>query len=143
MKKRMILLFAICAVLVMSIQAFAWGGDYKFVFTGTASKPADDGEELMTKLADGDLYAYVTLKTGGNYEGNISTNNAYIHFRVRDVNRNYATEYCTVSKYLIGVTQKMRYLDSDAGYTAENYYLYGNCEIADSWPVVASGTWCP
>lgn len=144
MKKRWILLAVIACMLLTSISAFAYGGEFQFVFFDQNSKEPDYGERIMTKAADGDLYGYITVKSGNQgYETNLLLNNAYVYFRIRNADRSYATEYCTISKYVMDVTQRVKYLSSDAGYAARNYYLYGNVATTNSYPVIAAGTWCP
>ena len=144
-KRKFMFLGAVLCLLSVSMQAFAYGGDFKFGFiSGNEGSIMAEGEPWMTKARDGDQYAYVTARSGG-IAGNVAEYNATIYIRVRnsDAKRSYATEYCTVTKHVLNKTQKIKYLDASAGNAGRSYYLYGSVGGSDKYPLVVTGTWCP
>lgn len=148
MKRKIIkgIILLVSATMMFSVPVFAWGAQFLFRLNSTSSVESETGQRA--KPNDGDMYAYVTYDGTENVNGvinNMYTTHALINFRVRDANRQYATEYCTVDHTYNGQTQKLRYLSTDPNAIGwgKLHFLYANVERTDSWPVHATGRWVP
>lgn len=131
-------------IMLFSTSVFAYGAQFKFVLNNYSSDDSTTGGRA--KPNDGDVYAYVTYDATEIVDAtlnNMYSTHATLNFRVRDSNRNYATEYVTVDHTDNGITKKLKYLNTSSINFGGIHYLYSNVESTDKWPVNATGRWVP
>lgn len=131
-KKKLALLTGVAIVGMSAISAKAYVSDGPFSFNLTAhGTQLDYTSEGVTKTVSGDGHAYISSAT------NLSKSNP-IYLRVRDSNKNYATESAYVtSKQTVTMPAKSGYT------TGKSYLLFGQTSSASTKAVKVSGSWRP
>jgi len=63
--------------------------------------------------------------------------------KVRDYDRNHATELKTLSNSSYSSTVKLKYDPTSKAVGGKTYRLYANVKSTNSYPVKMYGVWCP